>query len=1386
MRLVIDMQSAQTESRFRGIGRYTLSLVREMARQRGEHEILLVLNAAFADTIEAIRAEFTDLLSADAIHVFEVAGPITGINPADDARRKAAEQMYEAFLITLRPDLIFIPSLFEGAEEDAVTSLHGLQQTIPCVAVLFDLIPLIYRQIYISTNPAVERWYIDKLNNLRRADLLLSISKSSMQEAINYLNFPEFSLVNISGACDPQFRSINLNETSNSYLKNHYNINRSFVMYAGGIDKRKNVDGLFRAFANLKIELRKAHLLVLVGREVKNQKSHFIELAKTAGLHEDELVFTGYVCDSELNLLYNACTLFVFPSWHEGFGLPALEAMACGKAVIAANSSSLPEVVGRDDALFASRDDAAMTAKMAEVLGNAAFRQELERHGLEQAKKFSWTKSSRRAWTALENLHAQSASVGNAVHPRLSRRRKLALVSDFPQQKTGIVDYPTELLPELARYYDITVIVQQESVGDAWVQANAPIRDASWFRAHAQHFERVVYLFGNNQFQGHLFNLLDSIPGMVVLHDFYLADAMLQLDVHGKQRYALARTLHASHGWKAVRELFQGRDADVVGSYPCNLPVLQQALGIIVHSNFSRALARQFYGEQAADNWSVIPHLRHPAPQQDKALARQSLGLPADAFVVCSFSLLGTNKLNHRVLDAWLASTLATEPRCRLVFVGKNHDGELGQTIEQAIAKNTANDRIVITDWASTEAFRDWLSAADVAVQLRTHSRAETSAALLDCMNYGLPTIVNAHGSMAELSRDSVWMLPDNFSDSQLIDALTTLWKNEAKRINLSTHARAEIRSQHNPRICASRYSEEIEKVYSEIFLKPSKLLESAYNQDNEYHFSDAVKFSEVLANNFPQSPRLKKILLDISVLVVEDAKTGIQRVVRSLLSEIILNPPKGWIAYPIYMPQSQEKFHYANKFSARFLGLPDDWIKDEPIQIYQEDIYISLDLNHHILNVSKIILERYRQRGLKIYAVVYDILPVLMPTVFPKNIEKLHQQWLKVITKFDGALCISRAVADELYDWLQTFGEKRDRPFAINWFNLGSDVDNSNPTLGLPDDAQQTLYSLAERPTFLMVGTIEPRKGHAQTLAAFEALWADDLDVNLVIVGKRGWNVDALTKNMREHPEFGKRMFWLEGISDEYLERIYAASTCLIAASFGEGFGLPLIEAARHSLPLVVRDIPVFREVTDGQAHFFSDSREPDVIAEAVREWLSLYQQDKHPRSDSLPHITWAESARNVLDIALGSTPPYLTWLPDGVCRYWGADPRLHTEVGESKGRSIYTTGKAGRLIFGPNAAFVAGIYRIIVKGNAEHWTQSEQLRIVCANVQSPLFTFVPKNELLGSWRWEGEFVLDKPCHDLDIQIWVDQETCLCIQGLEIEMAKEIEIMSDCLLLEN
>ncbi len=1247
MRLVIDMQGAQTSSRFRGIGRYTMSLVNAMARLGDGHEILLALNGAYPDTIDLIRAAYAGLLPADAIRVWEPFTPSGGPDVVSASRRQVSEMMREAFFSSLSPDVVLVTSLFEGFRDEAITSINAFTGTLPTAVILYDLIPLIHRDTYLS-EPDHARWYYGKLDHLRRADLLLSISASAGQEAIDWLNFPQRHVVNISSACDEHFRPMPVTNNERTHLQAAYGITRPFVMYTGGIDHRKNIEGLIRAFAQLPPALRHAHQLAVVCSIHQSDRECLIQLARESGLADGELVLTGYVPEADLLRLYNACTLFVFPSWHEGLGLPALEAMACGRAVIAANSSSLPEVIGRQDALFAPHDDAAVAAKMTEVLENPAFRTALEQHGLDQARKFSWDESARRAWTALTTLHQETQAKNHAVFLP-SKRPRLAFVSPLPPEKTGIADYSAELLPELARHYDITVIVEQNGVEDPWIQANTPIHDSIWLRANAHRFDRIVYQFGNSPLHAHMFDLLAEIPGVVVLHDFYLSGTVLHRDQSDQHPHEWARALLDGHGWKAVQARYLDKDwGNVVRAYPCNLAVLQQALGIIVHSGFSRQLAHQFYGEGVADDWQVIPHLRATVPAADRNEARRKLNLMPDEFLVCSFGFLAPAKLNHRLLDAWLASPLAADARCRLVFVGENDGGDYGQGVLDTL-KNTPPDvrqRINITGWADGDAHRLWLAAADVGVQLRALSRGETSGAVLDCMNHGLATIVNAHGSMAELPGNAVWMLPDAFDDRELVEALTTLWRDDAQRDTLGKTARAHIRAYHNPRRCAEHYFESIEAFHARSQVGLNGLLQAIPAVSPPLPPGEWPSLAETLAVNFPPHPRRKQILLDVSQLAQLDVKTGIHRVTRALLQEIALNPPEGFQVEPVHASTDCHGYRYARRFMSRFLGIPQDWAEDAPVQVWSGDIFLGLDLQYQIAAAPEEVLQTWRQRGAGVYFVVYDLLPVSMPEVFSEDMRSLHHQWLTHVTRFDGALAISRAVADELDDWLHTFGENRDLPFALHWFHLGADTENSAPTRGLPDDADAVLNTLTKRPSFLMVGTIEPRKGHAQTLDAFELLWRQGVEINLVIVGKQNVMAAALTKRLYRHAELGKRLFWLEATSDEYLEKIYAFSTCLLAASYGEGFGLPIIEAAKHGLPLIVRDIPIFREVTAGYACLFPDSHDPQVIAQAIQDWLVLYRNDKHPRTGQMPHHTWKDSARQALDALMGVKPAYKTWV--------------------------------------------------------------------------------------------------------------------------------------------
>lgn len=397
--------------------------------------------------------------------------------------------------------------------------------------------------------------------------------------------------------------------------------------------------------------------------------------------------------------------------------------------------------------------------------------------------------------------------------------------------------------------------------------------------------------------------------------------------------------------------------------------------------------------------------------------------------------------------------------------------------------------------------------------------------------------------------------------------------------------------------------------------------------------------------SRFPQGGRSRQLFVDVSELAQHDARTGIQRVTRSILKELLDHPPSGYQVTPVYATAGAPGYRYARRFAAQFQGQAGGEA-DEPIDYQPEDVFLGLDLLPHLVPQQQHILQGLHRDGVKVYFVVYDLLPVLMPEYFPPGAQQGHQAWLEAISAFDGAVCISRAVALELAEWQRVHAPARLRPFDIGWFHLGADVQNSLPTRGLPDDAPRVLAQLAERPTLLAVGTIEPRKHYGQLLEAVELLWAEGRQVNLVIVGKQGWMVEELAQRLRRHPECGKRLFWLEGISDEYLERVYASTSSLVAASVGEGFGLPLIEAAQHRLPIIARDLPVFREVAGERALYFG-GRLPQDLAAALATWLDLHEAGATPSSAGLSWLTWADSARQLMQVVLGQAGRAAQLLP-------------------------------------------------------------------------------------------------------------------------------------------
>ena len=851
------------------------------------------------------------------------------------------------------------------------------------------------------------------------------------------------------------------------------------------------------------------------------------------------------------------------------------------------------------------------------------------------------TEDAAALWRLLEQR--QDAA---AVTPRLpaagAAKPSLALVSPLPPEHSGIADYSAELLLELERHYTVELMLTPGAVPDPSLKRFAQ-RDVAYFERHGAAYDRVLYHFGNSNAHKHMFALLRRHPGTVVLHDFFLSGVLDNMERDGDVPEAFLQALYLSHGYTGLRaHREQGRNP-AIWHYPCNKEVLDRAAGVIVHSDFSRRLAEEWYGPGSVRDWRTIPLLRGQVAegadaQAARRAARERLGIDAGDYIVSSFGMLGSTKLNHRLLDAFLASPLAADPRCRLVFVGANDAGPYGIELERRIAACAAAARIRITGFVSAAGYQDWLAASDCAVQLRAQTRGETSASVLDCLMHGLPAVVNAHGASADLPPDALCMLPDQFEDAALADALAALHADPARRAALAQAGRAHIARHHAPAAVGALYVEAIEAFARHSAPAQRRRLLAALSAPGAPRPPGEAALIEtagmMAANTLPSAPR--QLLIDISALVQADHKTGIQRVVRSIVLALVKAPPPGYRVEPVYSEGGNRSYRYARRFTCGMLDVPPLALEDAPIEARAGDLFLGLDLATNMTTQNQPQLLALRRKGVAVWFTVYDLLPLLRPDCFPFGAQKYYGDFIDTIALVaDGVVTISRAVADELAEWLAQRPNRRLAPLKLAHFHLGADIDASAPTRGLPDNAAQALQALRQAPALLMVGTLEPRKGQAQALAACELLWAKGVALNLVIVGKNGWLVDELAERLQSHPQRDKQLFWFNGVSDEMLLQLYEHSSALLAASEGEGFGLPLIEAAQKGLPVIARGIPVFREVA-GEHAFYFDGRAPEDLAAAIEEWLALHAAGKAPPSSGMPWLTWQQSAQQLMDATI------------------------------------------------------------------------------------------------------------------------------------------------------
>lgn len=1249
MRLMMDLFPCQTGSRFRGIGRYTLSLAQAMACESRGHEFCIAANALYPESVETIRQKFIGRLPPGHLSVYSQ--PARESFPDEQMFEAVSSAVIHRAYQAIAPNAILYPSPFEGWLEQGVVALpNGSLPGGLRVALLHDFIPWLFPEHYFASVPGYEAWYVKRLGALQKFDLLFANSEATRHDAIEVLGVPSERVVNISAAAASIFARKKFSAEQARALTSRFGIVRPFVLYTGAVDYRKNLGGMLDAYARLPGEVRGRHQLVL------NQAGHEVEFRRRirkAGLDSKEVVVTGRISDADLVALYNLCKVFVFPSLYEGFGFPIIEAMACGAPVIAANNSSLPEVMGRNDALFDASKPDAIASAMDRVLSDDTLRRNLADYGVRRAREFSWQKTARLAWEAIEFAEARRKDEPTSVIIDTLPKSRIAFVSPLPPQKSGIADYSTELLPYLATHFDIDLFVEKGvEVSDSFLQSNFSVYPFTDLPSRRHLYQSVVYQFGNSPFHTYMLGLLAECPGVVVLHDFFLSNIAFDKEFLRGETGAFAREIADAHGLKGAVDYARFSHEVARRDWPINSSVLAGATSVVVHSAFHRKLLTRFYGKAWQPNVQVIPQLRKlpPVPTPEgRVQVRKTLGVSAQTFLIACFGCVAPTKLNHVAIEAFALARKDIGSHARLVFVGEMEGGSYGHELRKRIMALDLEKDVLFAGYVDTNGYHGYLTAANVAIQLRTDSRGESSRAVLDCLAHGLPVIVNAHGTFDDYDPQAVVKLGDPPTVEEVADALVRLAQDDVFRHEVASRGRDLVEREHHPGLIAAAYAEAIHAARTQ---DEKRILENIADALADSTVTPATM--EAIATAAAANAALRKpprLLIDVTRITENDPCTGIERVIKNIIREFVAADRPDLHIELVRL--NEGRLWRANRFAEAIFELPANALGVEAATDPRHgDTLFMLDSSWTQFDRFSTIFSQVRHAGGKVITVVYDLIPLRHPKTCHQVVLDVFERWLKqAISESDQMVCISQSVADDLLTYIRMNEHLIRRPLNVSYWHLGADLCGHT---GSDEQAREDVVKWLKNeggspPTFLMVGTIEPRKGHGVVLDAFEHLWEQGSEVRLCIVGKEGWNVAQAMQRIRTNPEAGRRLFFVEGASDAELNLAYQSATALISASVAEGFGLPIVEAALHGVSTLASDIPVFREVGGEGARYFSLKIPGDLPAK-ISEMSAMSESERNAMACRINIITWQESAQRLSEIILEGAHVYRTLQPASI----------------------------------------------------------------------------------------------------------------------------------------
>lgn len=359
---------------------------------------------------------------------------------------------------------------------------------------------------------------------------------------------------------------------------------------------------------------------------------------------------------------------------------------------------------------------------------------------------------------------------------------------------------------------------------------------------------------------------------------------------------------------------------------------------------------------------------------------------------------------------------------------------------------------------------------------------------------------------------------------------------------------------------------------------------------------------------------------IDVTRIAHSDVGTGVQRVVRQVSRHWYSRPDRAVTLNFVQVDETGsivQALQWAEKVIPSFRPEVDS---SNPM-LRAGDIYFCLDLAVPPRGLSRGSIQSLKASGIHVVFVVYDILSITHPQFFRPSSRLLFRWWLKSVERCDAIITISRDAKSSIVGYLQK-SWRPVSPIPVSVIPLSGEAEQP-PNHHLPHRGSEVVPEKSEGTLFVAVGTIEPRKGYENILDGFDVLWRDGNNSQLWIFGKPGWKTQKLQARILSHTEFGRKLKWFRGATDTQVRQALGIADALIMNSFAEGLGLPILEAHSANLPVIARDINVFREVAPAGTTWLPAVQHADTLARIFREF-SPPALCPLPTTGSSPMTSW------------------------------------------------------------------------------------------------------------------------------------------------------------------